>query len=86
MNFAETIRSYGPMWRRITLTAEPTLLIPLGLLIFGWLWLSCSRRTALWFGGLWVFGASLLVVQKLLYYTFGISLDAIRLYTISGHS
>lgn len=86
MNFVDTIRSWRPLWRLITLTAEPTLLIPLGLLIFGWLWLSCSRRTALWFGGLWVLGASLLVLQKLLYYAFGISLASIRLFSISGHS
>lgn len=86
MNFVDTIRSWRPLWRLITLTAEPTLLIPLGLLIFGWLWLSCSRRTALWFGGLWAFGAALLVTQKLLYYAFGISLASIRLFSISGHS
>ena len=86
MNFVDTIRSYRPFWRLITLTAEPILMIPLGIVIFVWLWASCSRRTAFVWGGQLAVGGGLIVAQKLLYYMAGVSLDSIRLYSVSGHS
>ncbi len=86
MTFAEYVRSFAPQWWRITLLGEPTMMIPVAVVIFVWLWASCSRRTALVWGGLLGVGGGLLIAQKLLYYMAGISFDSIRLYTLSGHS
>ena len=86
MNFIEYVRSFAPQWWRVTLLGEPTMMIPMAIVICVWLWLACSRRTALVWGGLLVVGGTLIVAQKLLYYMGGVSLSSIRLYTISGHS
>jgi hypothetical protein len=89
MNFsglADQVRSYAPAWWRVTLLGEPTMMIPVAVVVVAWLWLSCSRRIALWWGALLVIGGAILVAQKLLYYAGGVGLASIRLYTISGHS
>ena len=86
MTFAEQVRSFAPEWWRITLLGEPTMMIPVALVIFVWLWKSCDRRTALVWGLLLGLGGALLIGQKLLYYMAGVSFDSIRFYSLSGHS
>jgi undecaprenyl-diphosphatase len=86
MNFVDQIRSYTPAWWRITLLGEPLMMIPVAIVVIVWLWFSCSRRMALWWGALLALGGAILIAQKLLYYVGGVSLASIRLYTVSGHS
>lgn len=86
MTFVEYLRSFAPEWWRITLLGEPTMLIPVSVVVILWLWFSCIPRIALTWGGLLALGGVLLTAQKLLYYVGGLSLEGIRLYSVSGHS
>ena len=86
MTFVEYVRSFAPEWWRITLLGEPTMLIPVSIVVVLWLWFSCTPRIALAVGGFLALGGVLLTAQKLLYYVGGFSLTSIRLYSVSGHS
>jgi len=86
MTFVDYVRSFAPEWWRITLLGEPTMLIPVSVVVVIWLWFSCTSRITLMWGGLLILGGVLLITQKLLYYVGGLSLTSIQLYTVSGHS
>ncbi len=86
MTFADFVRSFNNEWWRVTLFGEPTMLMPVALIVTIWLYRACGARVALGWAGLLTLGGALLIAQKLLYYAGGVSLDGIRLYTMSGHS
>jgi membrane-associated phospholipid phosphatase len=86
MSYVEYLRSFSPQWWRLTLLGEPTVLIPVSIIIAIWLWTACSFRVALRWTALLTLGAAILVAQKLLYYVGGFSITSIRLYTMSGHA
>ena len=86
MAFSDFVRSFNDEWWRVTLFGEPTMLMPVALIAAIWLYRACGARVALGWTGLLVLGGALLIAQKLLYYVGGVSLDGIRLYTMSGHS
>ena len=86
MTFADFVRSFNNEWWRVTLFGEPTMLMPVALIVTIWLYRACGARVALGWAGLLTLGGALLIAQKLLYYVGGVSLDGIRLYTMSGHS
>ena len=86
MSFPDYVRSFDNEWWRVTLLGEPTMLVPVSLVVALWLWRSCGARVLLAWAGLLALAGLILIVQKLLFYVGGFAFDSIRLYTMSGHS
>ena len=63
-----------------------TVMLPAALVITGWLWLSRSRRSALlWMATLFVV-YSLVVASKILFKGWGVAMESIGIYVLSGHA
>jgi hypothetical protein len=86
MGFVDFVRSFSSEWWRITLLGEPTILIPVSIIVIVWLWFACGASVSLKWAALLAIGGGVLISQKLLYYVAGISFSSIKLYTMSGHS
>jgi membrane-associated phospholipid phosphatase len=86
MKFPGSWSELIPSWWQITLMGEPTLMIPLSLMIIFWLRSACGPKFGLWWGGLLLVIVAILASQKILYYAFGLSMESIELYSVSGHA
>ncbi|NDA48024.1 MAG: phosphatase PAP2 family protein [Alphaproteobacteria bacterium] len=75
-----------PSWWQITLMGEPALMIPMSAMIIFWLRSACGPKFGLWWGALLLIIVAVLSLQKILYYAFGLSVESIELYSVSGHS
>ena len=86
MTFPGSWSDFIPSWWQITLMGEPTLMIPLSLMIIFWLRSACGPKFGLWWGSLLLIIVAILASQKILYYAFGLSLERIELYSVSGYA
>jgi membrane-associated phospholipid phosphatase len=75
-----------PSWWQITLMGEPALMIPVSMMIIFWLRSACGPKFGLWWGALMGVIVAVLSLQKILYYAFGLALESIELYSVSGHA
>jgi len=76
LQLAMTLTPYGGI----------TVMLPAALVITGWLWMTRSRRSALlWVATLFVV-YSLVVASKILFKGWGVALESLGIYVLSGHA
>ncbi|WP_122317352.1 hypothetical protein [Pseudomonas cichorii] len=63
-----------------------TVMFPAALVIGGWLWTSRSRTAALLWGLTLLVAYSIVVASKILFKGWGVALDSLGVYVLSGHA